>query len=89
MATAHLSVKVGKAGKGTPHAEYIAREGKYAQRLEQGEQLEATESGILLLVLDLEGHEVNPRIGILGCAYSGQQDGIPHAKGYGTVSLLG
>jgi hypothetical protein len=45
MATAHLSVKVGKAGKGTPHAEYIAREGKYAQRLEQGEQLEATESG--------------------------------------------
>jgi hypothetical protein len=50
---------------------------------------EATESGILLLVLDLEGHEVNPRIGILGCAYSGQQDGIPHAKGYGTVSLLG
>jgi hypothetical protein len=50
---------------------------------------EATESGILLLVLDLEGHKVNPRIGILGCAYSGQQDGIPHAKGYGTVSLLG
>ena len=45
MATAHLSVKVGKAGKGTPHAEYISREGKYAQRLEQGEQLEATESG--------------------------------------------
>lgn len=45
MATAHLSVKVGKAGKGTPHAEYIAREGKYAQRLEQGERLEATESG--------------------------------------------
>ena len=45
MATAHLSVKVGKAGKGTPHAEYIARVGKYAQRLEQGEKLEMTESG--------------------------------------------
>lgn len=45
MATAHLSVKVGKSGKGTPHAEYIARVGKYAQRLEQGEKLEATESG--------------------------------------------
>ena len=27
MATAHLSVKVGKAGKGTPHAEYISRTG--------------------------------------------------------------
>lgn len=45
MATAHLSVKVGKSGKATPHAEYIAREGKYAQRLAQGEKLEATESG--------------------------------------------
>lgn len=45
MATAHLSVKVGKVGKGTPHAEYISRVGKYAQRLEQGEKLEATESG--------------------------------------------
>lgn len=45
MATAHLSVKVGKAGKGAPHAEYIARVGKYAQRLEQGEKLEMTESG--------------------------------------------
>lgn len=45
MATAHLSVKVGKAGKGTPHAEYISRMGKYAQRLEQGEKLEQTESG--------------------------------------------
>ena len=37
MATAHLSVKVGKAGKGTPHAEYISRRGKYAKKLEQGE----------------------------------------------------
>lgn len=45
MATAHLSVKIGKAGKATPHAEYISREGKYAQRLNQGEKLEATESG--------------------------------------------
>lgn len=45
MATAHLSVKVGKVGKGTPHAEYISREGKYAERLNQGEKLEATESG--------------------------------------------
>lgn len=45
MATAHLSVKVGKTGKGTPHAEYISRTGKYAKKLEQGEKLEATESG--------------------------------------------
>ena len=45
MATAHLSVKVGKAGKGTPHAEYISRIGKYAKKLEHGEKLEATESG--------------------------------------------
>lgn len=45
MATAHLSVKVGKAGKGTPHAEYISRTGKYAKKLEHGEKLEATESG--------------------------------------------
>lgn len=44
MATAHLSVKVGKVGKATPHAEYIAREGKYSERLTR-EKLEATESG--------------------------------------------
>ena len=50
---------------------------------------EAAESGILLLVLHLEGHEVNPRIGILGCAYCSQQDGIAHAKGHRSVSLLG
>ena len=50
---------------------------------------EATEGGILLLVLHLEGHEVNPRIGILGCAYCSQQDGITHAKGHRSVSLLG
>ena len=50
---------------------------------------EAAESGILLLVFYLEGHEVNPRISILGCAYSSQQDGVTHAKGYRSVSLLG
>lgn len=45
MATAHLSVKTGQVGKGTPHAEYISRIGKYKNKLEQGETLEATESG--------------------------------------------
>lgn len=38
-------MKVGKAGKAGPHAAYIAREGQYANRLERGERLEATESG--------------------------------------------
>lgn len=45
MATAHLSVKIGKVGKGTPHAEYISRVGKYSERLQRGEKLEFTESG--------------------------------------------
>ena len=45
MAIGRLSVKVGKAGKAGPHAAYIAREGKYANRLENGEKLEAKESG--------------------------------------------
>lgn len=45
MATAHLSIKVGKVGKATPHSEYIIREGKYTERLKQGEKLEACESG--------------------------------------------
>lgn len=45
MALARLSVKVGKAGKASPHAAYIAREGRYADRLEKGERLEATEAG--------------------------------------------
>lgn len=45
MAIGRLSVKVGKAGKAGPHAAYIAREGKYADRLESGEKLEAKESG--------------------------------------------
>ena len=45
MAIARLSVKVGKVGKAGPHAAYIAREGQYADRLERGEKLEATEAG--------------------------------------------
>ncbi|MGC9237957.1 MAG: hypothetical protein ACP5GF_13885 [Thiomonas sp.] len=45
MAIARLSVKVGKAGKAAAHAAYIAREGRYAGRLERGEQLEAIEAG--------------------------------------------
>ena len=45
MAIARLSMKVGKAGKASPHAAYIAREGKYADRLELGEKLEATSAG--------------------------------------------
>ena len=45
MAIARLAMKVGKAGKAAPHAAYIAREGQYAGRLEQGEVLEATEAG--------------------------------------------
>ena len=47
MAISHLSVKVGATGKAGPHAAYIAREGKYADRLERGEKLEATEAGNL------------------------------------------
>lgn len=45
MAIGRMSMKVGKAGKAGPHAAYIAREGQYANRLERGERLEATESG--------------------------------------------
>lgn len=45
MAIGRLSVKVGKAGKARPHAAYIARQGEYADRLERGEKLEATETG--------------------------------------------
>ena len=45
MAIGRLSMKVGKAGKAGPHAAYIAREGQYADRLERGERLEATEAG--------------------------------------------
>ena len=45
MAIGRLSMKVGKAGKAFPHAAYIARKGQYADRLEHGEKLEATEAG--------------------------------------------
>ena len=45
MAIGRLSMKVGKAGKAGPHAAYIARAGQYANRLERGEKLEATEAG--------------------------------------------
>lgn len=38
-------MKVGKAGKAGPHAAYIAREGQYANRLDKGERLDATEVG--------------------------------------------
>lgn len=45
MAISRLSMKVGRVGKAGPHAAYIAREGKYAARLDRDEKLEATESG--------------------------------------------
>lgn len=45
MAIGRLSMKVGKAGKAGPHAAYITREGQYANRLDKGERLEATEVG--------------------------------------------
>lgn len=45
MAIGRLCVKVGKAGKAGVHAEYIARHGRYANRVERGEKLEATEAG--------------------------------------------
>ena len=45
MAIGRLSMKVGKVGKAGPHASYIAREGKFANRLENNEKLEATEAG--------------------------------------------
>jgi len=41
MAVYHLSVKTGSPGKGGPHAEYILREGEYADR----EDFVAAESG--------------------------------------------
>lgn len=41
MAVYHLSLKTGAPGKGGPHAEYILREGKYADR----EDFVASESG--------------------------------------------
>lgn len=47
MATYHLSVKVGKAGKGAAHAAYIARVGNYAHLLAspKAEVLECCEHG--------------------------------------------
>ncbi|MGB0848889.1 MAG: MobA/MobL family protein [Thiolinea sp.] len=45
MAIARLSVKVGSVGKAQPHADYISREGKYKDRLDKGEKLEATDTG--------------------------------------------
>ncbi|EBG3748878.1 MobA/MobL family protein [Salmonella enterica] len=45
MAIGRLSIKVGKAGKSSPHAAYIARIGQYEKRLDRGEKLEASESG--------------------------------------------
>lgn len=45
MAIARLSMKAGMKGRGSEHAAYIAREGRFANRLEKGEKLEATESG--------------------------------------------
>lgn len=45
MAVGRLSVKVGKVGKAEPHAAYISRMGKYADRLNRGERLEATGHG--------------------------------------------
>jgi len=38
-------MKVGKAGSAGPHAAYIAREGRYANRIEHGEKLEGVGSG--------------------------------------------
>ena len=45
MAIAHLHMKVGKAGKAGAHAAYITRTGRYANRLNRGEKLEATDTG--------------------------------------------
>ena len=45
MAIARMSVKAGGIGKAQPHAAYIAREGRYANRRERGEVLEATGHG--------------------------------------------
>lgn len=45
MAIARLSMKVGKAGKALAHAAYIARTGRYANRLRQGERMVAQEAG--------------------------------------------
>lgn len=43
MAIGRLSVKVGKKGKASKHAQYIFREGKYKKPNDSLEQLEHTE----------------------------------------------
>jgi len=45
MAIARLSVGIGKKGKASPHAQYIAREGKYAKDNNSLEKLEHTGHG--------------------------------------------
>lgn len=45
MAIGRLSVKVGKKGKASKHAQYIFREGKYKKPSDSLEQLEHTEHG--------------------------------------------
>ena len=45
MAIARLQIKKGKVGGARPHAEYIARMGKYAGRLKLGEELEEVDIG--------------------------------------------
>lgn len=45
MALARLSVGVGKKGKAAPHAQYIAREGKYTKPISHLEKLEFTGQG--------------------------------------------
>ena len=40
MAIGRLSVGTGKKGKASPHAQYIAREGKYARSSGYKEELE-------------------------------------------------
>ena len=45
MAIGRLSVGIGKKGKASPHAQYIAREGKYAKPSKDQEKLENTGHG--------------------------------------------
>lgn len=45
MAIGRLSVGIGKKGKASPHAQYIAREGKYAKPSNHEEKLENTGHG--------------------------------------------
>lgn len=45
MAIARLSVGIGSKGKASPHAQYIAREGKYAKANDDFEKLEFTGHG--------------------------------------------